>query len=479
MKPIIVWFRQDLRLSDNLALSAAAATGRPIIALYVFEGSNRTIWSIGKASKVWLHLSLQNLDSSLKKIGGRLTLRDGQPGAVLAQLIAETGANSIFWNRCYEPASIKRDAAIKSDLKNFGLEIQSFNGALLYEPWVPRTKTGTPFKVFTPFWKSLLAGGAPEEPISLPTNLTFYSTFDDNSLDDLRLLPSKPDWSKTIQASWSPGESNGKHQLHLFLDHGLKGYADLRDRPDLSHCSALSPFLHFGEISPRQIWQATTSQMATVGNGSLDRDGWAFLREIAWREFSYHLLFHFPELPDVAWNKKFHSFAWIEDQSHLVSWQTGQTGYPIVDAGMRQLWHTGWMHNRVRMVAASFLTKHLLQHWSKGEKWFWETLVDADLASNAASWQWIAGCGFDASPYFRIFNPIIQGQKFDPKGDYVKQWVPELANLPTKYLHAPWEAPPHILADSNITLGGTYPQPIVDHKSARLRALDTYKKTMT
>ncbi len=479
MKPLIVWFRQDLRLADNPALTAASAKGCPIVALYVLDENKDMPWTLGAASKVWLRASLQSLDRSLKQLGGSLTIRIGRTQDTINQLVNETGANAVYWNRCYEPSFIERDAAIKSELKAYGLEVQSFSASLMYEPWEYKTRTGTPFKVFTPFWKSLIAKGKPTDPTPAPTRLTFHPVNQGPNLDNLRLLPPKSDWPKSIQASWSPGESNGKNQLCRFLDQGLGGYADLRDRPDLSHCSSLSPFLHFGEISPRQIWQATVSQMAAFRNGSLDRDGWAFLREIAWREFSYHLLFHFPELPDVAWNRKFNSFGWIEDHKFLSAWQKGQTGYPFIDAGMRQLWHTGWMHNRVRMVAASFLTKHLLQHWTKGEKWFWDTLVDADLASNSASWQWVSGCGFDASPYFRIFNPMLQGQKFDPDGSYVKQWVPELSNLSSKYLHAPWEAPSSVLATAKVTLGKTYPHPIVDHKAARLRALEAYRAIKT
>ena len=479
MTPIIVWFRQDLRLADNPALSEAATTSRPIIPLYILEQDKQQSWSMGAASKVWLDRSLRSLRRSCEELGGSLILRQGCSETVLTDLIRETQATSVYWNRCYEPAVIDRDTELKTKLRSRGIEVRSFNAALLYDPWVLKTKSGTPFKVFTPFWKTLVSYGQPQSPCFRPDNTEFAKEVDSDTLENWSLIPKTPDWSKPIRDAWTPGEKGAQAQLQRFLDEGLNGYAERRDRPDLPHCSALSPYLHFGEISPRQIWQATMFKMAVAKDEALIRDCWAFLREVAWREFSYHLLFHYPELPTEPWNKKFNGFQWNDDQSQLLAWQRGQTGYPFIDAGMRQLWHTGWIHNRVRMVAASFLTKHLLLHWRKGEQWFWDTLVDADLANNAASWQWVAGCGFDAAPYFRIFNPMTQGKRFDPNGEYVRRWVPELSKLPNKYIHAPWEAPAHVLAGAGVALGSTYPHPIVDHKAARVRALDSYAEIRT
>ncbi|MEM7425866.1 MAG: deoxyribodipyrimidine photo-lyase [Pseudomonadota bacterium] len=461
----LVWFRQDLRLADNPALAHAAAQG-PVVPLYILDEMDSR--SLGGASKWWLHHSLSALSGSL---GGMVFLR-GEPLACLRQARAETGAEAVVWNRCYEPEAVERDKAVKSALAADGIEARSFNGSLLNEPWEVETGAGGPFKVYSPYWRAVQQRpvdaplAAPELTCALPDGLG-------DNLSDWALLPEKPDWAAGWDRLWTPGEGGAAARLDRFLGEGLMGYGKLRDRPDLENVSRLSPHLHFGEISPRQIW--AKARFVADQHPELEKDTGKFLSEVAWREFSYHLLFHFPGLPERNWRPAFDAYPWRESMADLKAWQTGQTGYPIVDAGMRELWHTGYMHNRVRMVAASFLVKHLRLHWKHGEAWFWDTLVDADLASNSASWQWVTGSGADAAPYFRIFNPIIQGRKFDPDGAYTRKWCPELAKLDTKTLFAPWEASPARLAAAGVRLGETYPHPIVDHAKARAAALAGYE----
>lgn len=464
--PIIVWFRRDLRLSDNPALHAAVESGKPIIAVYIDETDRAR--PLGAASKWWLHHSLQNLSENLSNIGGALVLKRGKAAMVLDALIAESGADHVLWNRRYSADGMARDKDIMADLKMRGVKVESFKANLLTEPWRVQTKTGGYYKVFTPYWRAVQAGLTVPPPLAAPKRMKPYTgAVDSLSLDGLKLLPQKPDWGAKMQPLWQIGPKGAHAALAQFLGHGLAGYSEDRNRPDReSGTSHLSPHLAFGEISPREIWQACEAQRDVAGK---------FLSEIGWREFSYVLLYYNPELARKNFKPAFDSFAWHEDDHALERWQKGQTGYPFVDAGMRQLWATGWQHNRVRMVTASFLIKHLLLDWRHGEAWFHDTLVDADPASNAASWQWVAGSGADASPYFRIFNPFSQGEKFDPQGDYVRQWVPELARLPKKYIHRPWEAPKPILAAAGVTLGQNYPPPIVDHKAARERALAAYK----
>lgn len=469
--PAIVWFRRDLRLSDNPALNAAIKTGKPILPVYIHDESNGAR-PIGGASRWWLHQSLASLKEALDN---HLVILEGPAEKVLQKLIENTKAEDIFWNRYYEPFSIARDKKIKEALLKKGLNAKSFNASLLFEPASVKTKSQTPFKVFTAFWKACRAQPEPDAPTRHEKIKSFY-TYKGIKLDDLNLLPTHPDWSGPIAKSWSAGEKAAHKQLQKFLEDGLAHYKKGRDVPSIEATSRLSPYLHFGEISPRQIWHAAKHYYEAHGKSISSENLWHFFSELGWREFSYQLLYFWPDLPTQNWRKDFDAFPWQKNKKHLRAWQMGQTGYPIVDAGMRQLWQTGWMHNRVRMICASFLIKHLLIDWRVGEEWFWDTLVDADPANNAASWQWVAGCGADAAPYFRIFNPILQGDRFDPDGDYVKKFVPELKNLNSKFIHRPWEAPAEDLAAAKITLGKTYPHPIVDHDEARQKALAAYKK---
>ncbi len=466
-----MWFRQDLRLSDNPALAAAVDGGSPVLPLFILDDSLERL--PGGASRWWLHGSLESLAADLARTGAPLVLRRGDATTVLAALAAETGAARVVWNRCYEPAARARDTGIKQALKVAGVEVQSFNGSLLHEPWTVETKQGGSYGVYSPFARACFAKGDPPPPIPAPAGITASVSLSGDSLADWQLLPSRPDWAGGLRETWQPGEAGARARLASFLENAVGGYKEDRNRPDMTGTSGLSPHLHWGDISPRTVWQAARSRMA---EGGVDAGGEHFLKELLWREFSYHLLYHHPELPSEPLRENFAAFPWAEDPEGLAAWQQGRTGFPIVDAGMRELWHTGWMHNRVRMIAASFLVKDLLVPWQDGERWFWDTLVDADLANNAASWQWVAGCGADAAPYFRIFNPVLQGQRYDPAGAYVRRWVPEIAALPDKHLHAPWEAPPELLAEHGICLGETYPAPIVDHAMARDRALAAYER---
>lgn len=472
--PALCWFRDDLRLADNPALGAAAAHG-PVLCLYILDDApaRRTI---GGAARWWLARSLKSLSAALEDRGGKLTVMRGDPAEILPRLVAESGAGLVTWNRRYEAATIALDGALKKQLTQDGVEVSSFNAALLNEPWQVTTQTGSPMKVFTPYWRAARALGEPAAPLPAPEKIvaaTLPPGFRKEVLtvDDLALEPTAPDWAGGLREAWEPGEAGAKAQLVSFLDDRLQGYGEGRDRPDKLSTSRLSPHLRFGEIGPRQIWHALrgAQEAGELSAGASDAE--KFLSEIGWREFSYHLLFHNPELATQNYNRRFDAFPWREDAAALSAWQKGLTGYPIVDAGMRQLWNTGWMHNRVRMIVASFLIKHLLQDWRAGEAWFWDTLVDADAANNAASWQWVAGSGADASPYFRIFNPVTQGEKFDPRGAYVRRFVPELAGLDDKFIHQPWRAPRGELSRAGIRLGADYPEPIVDLGFGRERAL--------
>ena len=427
--PALVWFRQDLRLADNPALAAAVERGRPVIPVYIWAPEEEGAWPPGAASKWWLGRSLAALSADLEKRGSRLIVRQGPAEEAIARLLAETGAGAVFWNRRYEPAVVARDARVKSSLRARGVVAESFNGSLLFEPWSIANQAGKPFRVFTAYWRACMshslappAGDAPKRlrpPESWPASL---------AISDLQLEPSI-DWASGFREVWQPGEAGAAEQLKRFLQEAA-GYQVNRDRPDIVGTSRLSPHLHFGEIGPGQIWRAAPESQA-------------YLRQLVWREFAYHLLFHFPETAQRPLRAEFARFPWKSDPARFRAWTCGKTGYPLVDAGMRELWHTGWMHNRVRMVVASFLVKHLLIDWRDGAAWFWDTLVDADLANNTLGWQWVAGCGADAAPYFRIFNPAIQAAKFDPDGAYVRRWAPDSAGL----------------------------APIVDHGEARRRAL--------
>ncbi|MGI9501690.1 MAG: cryptochrome/photolyase family protein [Geminicoccaceae bacterium] len=473
--PVLLWFRQDLRLSDHRALAAAVATERPIVPVYILDDETPGAWKMGGASRWWLHNSLEALSQDLERLGSRLILGRGSSRDLLIALMEEAGAESVYVSRSYEPWARAMEEDIAGELESRGWTLHRFQGALLFEPEVPRTKAGDPFRVFTPFYKACLELGPPKPPLprplsSLPSPESWPSS---DRLEDWGLLPMQPDWAGGFREAWVPGEVGAEVRLQRFMDEAMAGYSDKRNRPDIEGTSCLSPHLHFGEISPHRCWQAIEDRLAEGGKGA--KGGRSFLRELVWREFSYHLLFHWPDLPEKAFRPEFENFPWDEDQAALKAWQRGLTGYPIVDAGMRELWQTGWMHNRVRMIVASFLIKDLMIPWQVGETWFWDTLVDADLANNAASWQWVAGSGADAAPYFRVFNPVLQGKKFDPKGAYVRRYVPELVGLADDHLHAPWEAPKEALAAAGIELGRTYPMPMVDHGKARQRALQAYE----
>jgi deoxyribodipyrimidine photo-lyase len=470
----LVWFRKDLRLSDNPALDAAVSRGAPILCVFIRDETTEGALPVGAAAAWWLHHSLTALADSLTRIGGRLVLRSGDPRKILPALCAEHGIDAVFWNRCYEPAAIKRDTTLKADLKAADIAVESFNGSLLREPWEVKTKAGGPYGVFTPFWKAERALGDPDAPRPAPRDIEAVAAEGDD-LADWSLLPTEPDWAGGLRDAWTPGEAGARERLDVFLGDGVARYAKARNRPDQDGTSRLGPHLAFGEVSPREIWHIALDRLRS-GASSAETGIWSFLRELGWRDFNHNLLYHNPGLPTENHNAKFDAFAWRTDAEALAAWRRGRTGYPMVDAGMRELWHTGFMHNRVRMVVASFLVKHLLIDWRAGEAWFRDTLVDADLANNTANWQWTAGCGADAAPYFRIFNPMTQGEKFDPDGAYIRRWVPELADLPDKYLNQPWDASPEILARAGIALGDTYPNRLVAHTEARKRALDAYEE---
>lgn len=472
----VVWFRNDLRLDANPALDRALRCGPPVLCVYLYENGLSDIREPGAASKWWLNKSLIQLDNRLKEKGGRLFLKrcDGaSPKEILQAISDQYKIQGIYWNRRYSPKLRNIDQDVKEWAKGEGITAESFNGSLLCEPWEIKTNDGNPYKVFTPFWKSLASAYERTHPEKLTSGEFVSDVCDD--VTNWALHPTKPDWSTGLEKCWTPGEAGAHERLENFLENTLKGYDEKRDRPDKVSTSMLSPHLAFGEISPQQIWTATKHLMEH--NSALESDGWAFLREIGWRDFSNTLLYQAENLAERNWNDRFDHFDWVSDDDLLSAWKKGQTGYPIVDAGMRQLWETGWMHNRVRMIVGSFLVKHLRIHWREGETWFWDTLVDADVANNPASWQWIAGSGADAAPYFRIFNPITQGEKFDPNGDYVRKWVPELTKLPNKFLQKPWEASKPTLRDAGVALGKHYPKPIVEHKRAREKALQAYEKT--
>lgn len=470
--PALVWFRQDLRLADNPALVDALAATDSIVPVYILDNTGGSR-APGGAAQWWLHHALAALADAIAARGGRLILRRGDPADVLDALIAETGADRVYWNRCYEPQTIARDTAIKSALEARGIVAESRNASLLFEPWTIATKQGAPYQVYTPFWRACRAAPAPPVPAPAPPRLNTPPAASE-TLTDWDLLPTTPDWAGGLREAWTPGAAGAAARLDTFLSEAVAAYKSDRNRPDLPKTSRLSPYLRWGEIGPRQVWHAAEHAMAQAVGGAADSIE-HFLKELVWREFAYHLLYHFPQMPTENLRAKFDGFPWVEDPDGLAAWQRGRTGYPIVDAGMRELWHTGWMHNRVRMIVASFLIKDLRLHWREGEAWFWDTLVDADPANNTASWQWVAGSGADAAPYFRIFNPVSQAQKFDPQGAYVRRWVPELARLSDANVHQPWEAGALELDAAGVRLGRTYPHRIVDHGVARKAALDAFQ----
>ncbi len=471
----IVWFRRDLRVEDNPALTAASERGR-VLPVYIHAPHEEAPWCAGGASRAWLHRSLTQHAAQLRALGAPLNVFTGDSFKVLTSLIRETGADALFYNRLYEPEIAARDRKVDADLKAQGVEVRSFKSALIFEPQEIENRSGKPFRVFTPFYRHCAArlpeAGGSRAPSSLtpPTGTSGAPS----GIEALGLEPAHP-WASAMLSDWRPGEAGAKRELEVFQESTVARYPTDRDVPGVRGVSRLSPHLHHGELSPRTV--VTALSAVEKGGTPPERKGAeAFLRQLIWREFAGHLLFHYPKLPMRPFDRRFEKFPWRDDERGFAAWTRGLTGYPLVDAGMRELWSTGWMHNRVRMVVASFLTKHLLIHWCKGARWFWDTLVDADLANNTLGWQWTAGCGVDPAPYFRIFNPVAQGERFDPKGRYVRRWVAELASLPDRFLHRPFEAGAAVLSKAGIRLGADYPEPLVVHKEARERALAAYDR---
>ena len=467
----ILWFRQDLRLDDHPGLRAAVARG-PVQPVFIWDPEGEGRWAPGGASRWWLDRSLRQLDHSLRSKGSRLLVRTGGTAKVLPALAEEIGADRVIASRRLEPAAIDQERAVAEALRSKGRDLDLHQTALLRAPEDVRSGSGEPYKVFTPYWRSCLRGEAIDLPREAPESIRPPKvTPRGDSIESLGLAPTIA-WDQGLAETWTPGEAGAHARLAAFAAGAVKGYGTGRDRPEIVGTSMLSPHLHFGEVSPRRVWHA-------IGGGRATRpaDADKFLAEIGWREFAHHVLAAFPRTAERPLRPEFERFPWRRDAKALRAWQRGETGYPMVDAGMRQLWRTGWMHNRVRMIVASFLVKHLLLPWTAGAAWFWDTLVDADLANNTMGWQWSAGCGADAAPYFRVFNPVLQGEKFDPEGGYVRRWVPELATMPKKFLHRPWEAPPEVLRQAGVVLGRSYPSPIVDHAEARARALAALAET--
>jgi deoxyribodipyrimidine photo-lyase len=470
--PVIFWFRQDLRLADNPALAAVA--DRPVLPIYVIEQADpaEDRWLPGGAARWWLQRSLRALGAALEQRGAALRVLRGRPEVVLPALARQAGATEVLAGRRYDPGGRSRDRAVAAALEAAGCRLQLVTSSVLREPATFAAGNGRPYAVFTPFARALAALDDPGTPLPAPARLRAAAGVAGEGEALLQALypgPGEPDWAAAFPSLWTPGEAGAAARLDRFMSGPLRDYAKRRNEPGIEGSSGLSPHLRWGEVSPRQVWHAA------LGASGGDRDAaWPFLTEILWREFSYHLLWHRPELPEAPLRTEYGRFAFQPDAALLRAWQRGCTGYPIVDAGMRQLWQLGWMHNRVRMVAASLLVKHLLQPWQDGAAWFWDTLVDADLASNSASWQWVAGCGTDAAPYFRVFNPVLQGEKFDPEGRYVRRFLPELAGLPDRVLHRPWEAPDAVLRQAGVTLGQEYPRPVIDHGEGRRRALAAF-----
>lgn len=469
--PTLLWFRKDLRLADNSALEAAIQAGGPIIPVFIWAPGEAGGWAPGAASRWWLHQALASLSEEWKVRGGGLIIREGDSLAVLRELIAETGACRVFWNRRYESPLRELDAEVKRSLREDGIKVESFNSALLNEPHTASTGGGQPYKVYTPYWKKVKDRPLPDLAEPDFAQLQFPDSFPESvELDTLGLL-SSISWDAGFYQKWDVSEKAAMDRLDGFLSEAVKEYETDRDRPDVDGTSCLSPYLHWGQIGPRQIAHKLTKKYDLRAEGPQ-----VYLKEIYWREFAYNVLYHFPHTPDKPLREEYASFPWEYDKKTLKAWQKGRTGYPIVDAGMRQLWETGWMHNRVRMIVSSLLVKHLLHDWHEGAKWFWDTLVDADLSSNTLGWQWSGGCGADAAPYFRVFNPIIQGKKFDPDGGYVRKYVPELKDLDEEFIHTPWEAPLDVLEEAGLILGEDYPEPIIEHKKGRERALAALDK---
>ncbi len=474
--PVLVWFRNDLRVSDNQALDTAASMGRPVLCLFILEDENSEGRAMGLAQRWWLHHSLKSLGARLQKLGSRLILRRGDDARIVKSMVAQTGADHVLWNRRYDPQASERDARLKSDLRSSGITVESFAGQLLHEPSQLKTGAGGPFKVYTPFWRAFSATPEPRPPFAPPRTITpFGAGTESDTLEQWGLAPVNPDWARGFSDAWTPGEAGAAKALDSFIQSGLQNYETGRNMPGSALTSRLSPHLAMGEITPFQVWHATRGALASGFPKPVE----TFRKELVWREFAYNLLVNFPNLATLNFNSTFDHFPWSPRPELECAWKEGRTGYPIVDAGMRQLWQTGWMHNRVRMITASFLIKHLMIDWRVGEKWFWDTLVDACPANNPASWQWVAGSGADAAPYYRIFNPTLQGEKFDADGTYVRKYVPELAGLANSLIHRPWDASTAQLSAAGVILGKHYPHPVVDHLQSRERAMTAYREMRT
>ena len=476
MPTTVVWLRNSLRLGDHPALTHAAERGA-VVPVFVWAPDEEGDWAPGGAHRWWLHESLQALDGTLRDKDSRLVLRQGRSLDELKAVCEASGADRVVWQTRIAPTLRRRDDDVRAGLEEAGVEVRQFAGRILHDPEQVETGSGGPYRVFTPFWNKAKARLDVGDPLPAPdlggaAPETWPESVDLDALGLTPLAQDGVDWAGDMRAEWTPGEGGAADRLRTFLDGTLLDYDERRDVPADRGTSMLSPHLHWGEVSPRQVWAAANGW---VSNGAMREAADAFLFEIGWREFSYHVLHHFPQMPDEPLKEKYREMPWEPDDEALRRWQRGQTGYPLVDAAMRQLYAIGWMHNRMRMVTASFLTKDLLLPWQDGERWFWDTLCGGDLANNSMGWQWAAGSGADAQPFFRIFNPLSQSKKYDPDGAYIRRWVPELADLPTKHLHAPWTAPPEVLEEAGVTLGETYPEPIVDHSEARDRALEALK----
>jgi deoxyribodipyrimidine photo-lyase len=491
MPPIVVWIRQCLRLQDNPLFQHALRTSSPIVPVFILPASQTeselnywqgNTWGLGDASRWWLHHSLNDFSEQLADIGSRLLLAKGTATVLLPELMNALGSHHLITDRGWTPETIQQEQALAPICKNEGWQFDCLNTHLLANPETLRMPTGKPYQVFSPYWKFFQKNAQISHPVTTPSTLPFPQDIeaalaDFNSLcslEALELLP-KYSWADGFSTVWTPGERGALKELNRFIgetsasEHPVQHYTQRRDIPGIVGTSRLSPHLHFGEISPTLIWESV--QKAVEQSPQLKPGADCYLRELGWREFAHSLFLAFPETAHQPLRKDYEAFPWEPSETYLKAWQTGCTGYPLVDAGMRELWHTGWMHNRIRMVVASFLVKHLLQPWQEGAQWFWDTLVDADLPNNTLGWQWAAGCGADAAPYFRIFNPILQSKKFDANGTYIRKWVPEIAKLPDEWIHTPWEAPPLMLHQAGVQLGETYPHPIVDHNTARQKAL--------
>jgi deoxyribodipyrimidine photo-lyase len=472
--PAIVWFRHDLRLTDHAALWAAVKRGGAVIPLFVWAPGEEGAWPPGAVSCWWLHQSLTRLAEDLRARGNALIIRNGPSRIALMEVARASGATAVYWSRRYEPAVVARDRALEDVLREAGLEVESFEGAVLHDPGEIRNKSGNPFQVFTPFWRACLARPEPDPPLPpAPERLSAVASVDSLPLGALALEP-KVNWASGLAATWRPGSAGAGLELARFVSDGLEEYPERRNLPGQMGTSRLSPHLHFGEVSPREVWHAVRRRAASRAAWAAGWRGSQFIAELGWREFAHHLLFHFQRTPEEPLRPEFKRFPWRRNRDWLRAWERGWTGFPFVDAGMRELWGTGWMHNRVRMVVASFLVKNLMIRWQDGARWFWDTLVDADLANNTLGWQWSAGCGADAAPYFRIFNPVSQSERFDPSGSYIRRWIPELSALDNRWIHRPWEAPEELLKRAGIELGRDYPTPIVSHAIAREIALEAY-----